>query len=207
LINSTFKIRQVYALESWLQKNPSVNAPVKEISSGELDRVSNLQTANEVVIIAEQAVIIGEPQLKGALSLMLDGIQDPGNLGTIIRIADWFGIQQIICSNDCVEAYNPKVVQSTMGSIARVKCWYKNENTLNVPAFIPVYGALLNGQNIYEVGKVSEGLLVIGNESKGIRSKMKSMITNPVTIPRRGGAESLNAAVATGIVLGCMVNG
>jgi TrmH family RNA methyltransferase len=206
LINSTFKIRQVYALENWLRKNDYNNLPVKEISAGELDRISNLQTPNEVVVVAEQSEIIDDPLLDSTLSLVLDGIQDPGNMGTIIRIADWFGIQQIICSNDCVEAYNPKVVQSTMGSIARVKCWYKDLETFYVPASIPVYGAVLYGMNVYRLGKVSEGLLVIGNESKGIRAKMQSIISKPVTIPRRGGAESLNAAVATAIILGSMVN-
>lgn len=206
LINSEFKIKKVYALSQWIQRNPEVKVPVTEISEMELSRISNLQTANEVVVIAEQAVTNGEPVLNGNLTLVLDGVQDPGNMGTIIRIADWFGIMQIVCSNDCVEMYNPKVVQSTMGSIIRVNCWYKDLETWKNKIDIPVFGALLNGKDIYAVGKVGEGLLVIGNESKGIREPMLSKITDPVTIPKVGGAESLNAAVATGIIVGCLLN-
>ncbi|MCW3111078.1 MAG: methyltransferase [Segetibacter sp.] len=205
LVNSQFVIKQVYALSSWLQKNHRVKVPVTEITEIELGRISNLQTPNEVVVIAEQAITAGEPVLKGNLTIVLDGIQDPGNMGTIIRIADWFGINQIVCSSDCVEMYNPKVVQSSMGSILRVSCWYK-DLTAWEPGNIPVFGALLNGKNIYSVGKADEGVLVIGNESKGIREPMLSRITHPVTIPKIGGAESLNAAVAAGIIVGCLVN-
>jgi TrmH family RNA methyltransferase len=207
LINSEFVIKHIYALDTWIQKNPAIKVPLTEISEIELGRITNLQTPNEVVVIAEQAKTFGEPELPGHLTIMLDGIQDPGNMGTIIRIADWFGINQIICSNDCVEMYNPKVVQSTMGSILRVKCWYKDFESLEFKNSTPVFGALLNGKNIYAVGKVKEGVLVIGNESKGIREPMLSKITHPVTIPKLGGAESLNAAVATGIIVGCLVNG
>jgi TrmH family RNA methyltransferase len=206
LINSEFKIKKVYALHQWMQRNPAVRAAVPEISETELSRISNLQTPNEVVVIAEQPVTAGEPLFKGHLTLVLDGIQDPGNMGTIIRIADWFGIKQIVCSSDCVEMYNPKVVQSSMGSILRVSCWYKDLQAWENNPGIPVFGALLDGRNIYSVGKVEEGLLVIGNESKGIRDPLLSKITHPVTIPKVGGAESLNAAVATGIIVGCLVN-
>lgn len=206
LLNSQVVIKHVYALSNWLRKNQAVKVPVSEISEIELSRISKLQTPNEVVVIAEQPVMAGEPQISGKLTLVLDGIQDPGNMGTIIRIADWFGIQQVVCSDDCVEMYNPKVVQASMGSILRVHCWYK-DLTIWEPGNVPVFGALLNGENIYSVGKVEEGLLVIGNESKGIRPPMLSKITHPVTIPKMGGAESLNAAVATGIIVGCLVNG
>lgn len=206
LITSQFVIKHVYAVGEWLQRNQPVKVPVTEISESELSRISKLQTPNEVVVIARQAMTVGEPELKGNLTLMLDGIQDPGNMGTIIRIADWFGINQIICSNDCVELYNPKVVQATMGSIIRVSCWYKDTAVWEPVDDLPVFGALLNGKNIYSVGKAEEGILVIGNESKGIREPMLSKITQPVTIPKSGGAESLNAAVAAGIIVGCLVN-
>ena len=207
LIKSEFAIKQVYALHSWMQRNPALKVPVTLVSEIELSRISKLQTPNEVVVIAEQAKIVDEPAMKRNFSIVLDGIQDPGNMGTIIRIADWFGINQIICSNDCVEMYNPKVVQSSMGSILRVRCWYKNFESWQPENDMAVYGALLNGRNIYSVGKVKEGVLVIGNESKGIREPMLSRITNALTIPKSGGAESLNAAVAAGIIVGCLVNG
>jgi TrmH family RNA methyltransferase len=207
LINSGFVVRKVYALKSWLLRHTALKVPFTEISELELNRISNLQTPNEVVVIAEQVSIANEPFLTGKLSLLLDGIQDPGNMGTIIRIADWFGIKQIICSNDTVEMYNPKVIQSSMGGILRVDCWYKDLDAWEIVPEVPVFGALLKGQNIYSVGKVEEGLVVIGNESKGIRKSILPKITRPVTIPRRGAAESLNAAVAAGIIVGCLVNG
>src|SRR4029078_31018 len=143
--------------------------------------------------------LLQEPVQKNNLVLVLDGIQDPGNLGTIIRIADWFGINQIIASEDTADIYNSKVVQSTMGSIIRVNVWYKNiEQWLNTSK-TPVYGALLNRVSIYETQQISEGMLVIGNESKGIRSNILPYIQHAITIPAQGNAESLNAAVATGI--------
>jgi TrmH family RNA methyltransferase len=141
------------------------------------------------------------PVIKNKISIVLDGIQDPGNLGTIIRIADWFGISQIVCSMDTVELYNPKVIQSTMGSFVRVNVWYDQPEDFLKTLNVPVLGALLNGKSIYETEKLKEGVLVIGNESKGIRENVLKWITDPVTIPRIGGAESLNAAVATGIII------
>lgn len=139
---------------------------------------------------------------------MVDGIRDPGNMGTIIRIADWFGINNIICSRDCVEQYNPKVVQASMGSIARVNIVYKDlEEFLKQNKNVIVYAATLNGKSVHSVDKINEGLLLIGNESNGIRSELLALVTEEITIPRLGGAESLNAAVATGIILSHVVGG
>jgi len=207
LLDSQLKLKHIYATAKWFENNRDVKVPATEISEMELSRISNLQTPHEVVIIAHQPSAENEPVLEGKLTIVLDGIQDPGNMGTIVRIADWFGIQQIICSSDCAEIYNPKVVQSTMGSILRVSCVYKDLNEWKQEKDMPVFGALLRGKNIYTLGKKEEGLIVIGNESKGIREPFKSKITEPVTIPKAGGAESLNAAVATGIIVGCLVNG
>ena len=181
-------IKHLYATARWIKDNPGVQVPFTEISDIELSRISNLQTPNEVVIIAHQPTVAKEITLRNRLTIMLDGIQDPGNMGTILRIADWFGVQQIICSDDCVEIYNPKVVQATMGSILRVNCWYKDLSNWEKDEDIPVFGALLKGKNIYTVGKVQEGLVVIGNEAKGICEPLLSKITDPVTIPKAGGA-------------------
>lgn len=202
LLKSENAVKHVYATAEWLRKNAILKVPATEISEIELSRISNQQTPNEVVVIAHQVIPAAEPILKGHLTIVLDGIQDPGNMGTIIRIADWFGIEQMVCSSDSAEIYNPKVVQSAMGSILRVSCWYMNLEKWNFEPNMPVFGALLNGQNIYSIAKVEEGLLVIGNESKGIREPFLSRITHPVTIPKTGNAESLNAAVATGIIAG-----
>lgn len=206
LLNVQSKVKHVYATAKWLQNNKAFKVPATEISETELRKISNLQSPNDVVVIAHQSVPAGEPILKNHITIVLDGIQDPGNIGTIIRIADWFGLKQIVCSNDSADVYNPKVVQSTMGSLLRVSYWYKDLQQWMPSAEIPVFGALLNGKNIYFIEKVKEGLLVIGNESKGIREAFISKITHPVTIPKSGHAESLNAAVATGIIVGCMVN-
>jgi TrmH family RNA methyltransferase len=142
----------------------------------------------------------------GKLTLLLDGIQDPGNLGTIIRTADWFGIDQIVVSEDTAGWYNPKVIQSTMGSCFRVNLRSMDLETLlqaNAKSKnkLPVYGALLNGKSMHEIKWKPSNFILIGNESKGIRENLMPFISYPISIPRTGEAESLNAAVATGIIL------
>ncbi|MFN3666354.1 MAG: TrmH family RNA methyltransferase [Sediminibacterium sp.] len=199
LLEAGYPIKDIYALESWAAPLPDL--PITRISPIELEKISTLQTPNQVVVVAEQREPTGEPVLKNKLTLVLDGIQDPGNLGTIIRIADWFGIDQIIASNDTVELYNPKVIQATMGSFLRVKIWYRELEELLTTINVPVYGALLKGTSMYATKPPKEALLVIGNESKGIRENILPYIKHAITIPRTGKAESLNAAVATGILL------
>ena len=143
---------------------------------------------------------------KGTVSLVLDTIQDPGNLGTIIRTADWFGIEQIFCSNDSADMYNPKVVQSTMGSIARVKIFYTDLAAwLQDQKDLFIYAAALEGQNVTAMKKINEGLIVLGNESKGISPSIFDLVDLKITIPRKGSTESLNAAVAAGIILSHIV--
>lgn len=144
------------------------------------------------------------PQSK--LKLMLDGIQDPGNLGTIIRIADWFGIDHIYCSNNTVDVLNPKTVQATMGSLARVKIEYCELEQLldTMPKNIPIYGTLLDGESIYKTELTKEGIIVMGNEGNGISNEIRNRISKKLLIPsypeNRDTAESLNVAIATAIV-------
>jgi TrmH family RNA methyltransferase len=206
LMASDYVIRKIYATAEW-RTSPVAPVELINVNDDELQRITALQTANQVLAIAEQKQPRGEPQFKGRLTIVLDNIQDPGNLGTIIRIADWFGVKQVIASNDTVELYNPKVIQSTMGSFVRVEMWYAELTGILKNAAVPVYGALLNGKSINAMQQVNEGLLVIGNESKGIHDDLKQLVTEPVTIPKYGGAESLNAAVATGIILSHFVAG
>lgn len=200
LMASNYRIIKGYATADWLAENQSGKGFV-EVSEIELEKMTGLQTANQVIMVCEQKIQKTIPDLSQKLSLVLDGIQDPGNLGTIIRIADWFGITQIIASEDTVELYNPKVVQSTMGSFIRVPVYYTNLVSFLTATHLPVYGALLEGKPMYELNKPVSGLLVIGNESKGIREPIQPLIKQAITIPRFGGAESLNAAVATGILV------
>jgi TrmH family RNA methyltransferase len=140
--------------------------------------------------------------LQGKITLLLDAIQDPGNMGTIIRCADWFGVEQIICSKECADAFSPKVIQSTMGSIARVHVLYSDlHEFMRNNETIPVYAATLEGKNVFGHSPVKEAMVLIGNESKGIDESLLNLCQHQITIPRKGKAESLNAAVATGIIL------
>ncbi len=203
LLKSNFSIKKIYAIASdWLESTN--HAAVQQITEIELARISRLETPNQVITIAEKK-ILKDIDCKDQITLMLDGIQDPGNLGTIIRIADWFGIKQIIASEDSVDCYNPKSVQSTMGSIFRVDVHYKNLEDFLSDNKMKVYGALLNGENIQNHASISEGILVIGNESNGIRKNILTYLEERLTIPSFGKAESLNAAVATGIILSHLV--
>ncbi len=200
LLNSSIQVHKIYALDNW--EHPKMHkAPLVRISESALKQVSGLQTPNKVLAIATQPVMDVKPPVKGQWILALDGIKDPGNMGTLIRIADWFGIQQIVASEDSVEFFNPKVIQSTMGSFARVAVSYTSLLNYLSATELPVLGALLNGNSIYQQTSLQEGVLLIGNESNGISDNLLPLISLPVSIPRMGGAESLNAAVAGGILL------
>jgi len=200
LLPAQYRVRRIYALPVWAEKHGTLNN-LTIITEEELEKISNLQSPNQVLAVVEQPDLGGKPVLENQITLVLDNIQDPGNLGTIIRIADWFGIHQIVASMDTAELYNPKVIQSTMGSFARVQVWYQSLPQLLQTVTVPVYGALLNGKDMYQEAPLKEGILVIGNESKGICEELLPFISHPIAIPRIGGAESLNAAVATGIIV------
>ncbi len=199
IITTGYPVKNIYATDQWIA--PDGNLPVTRITEQELNKISSLQTPNQVLAVVHQQEITDEPELNDSLTLVLDGIQDPGNMGTMIRIADWFGILQIIASEDTVELYNPKVIQSTMGSFMRVKIWYRDIASLLKGREVPVYGAVLDGVSMYEIQPPKAGILVIGNESKGIRQDLQSLIDHRITIPKMGHAESLNAAVAMGILV------
>lgn len=197
---------QIYAVESWVQAQQqsleSVDPQkITTITDAELERISFQQSPNQVLGLFSKPKFPNLGTLNGSISLVLDGIQDPGNLGTIIRSADWFGINRIFASEDCADAFSPKVVQSTMASITRVNLIYGNIEDLIKSASVPVFAAVLEGKNLYDLPKINEGLVVIGNESRGIRPSVLTSTYQPITIPRKGAAESLNAAVATGIIL------
>lgn len=179
------------------------------VSADELTKVSFLCHPQQVFAVFRKfAEMTPEelPSLADKLTLVLDGVQDPGNLGTIIRIADWFGIEDIVCSMDTVDVYNPKVVQATMGSIARVRVEYRELESFfdSLPATVPVYGTLLEGENIYKVPHSANGIIVMGNEGKGISQPIRKRISKALRIPNypenRETADSLNVAVATAII-------
>lgn len=181
--------------------NLSQKINYQDITLTELQKISALKTPADALatINIPQQNDVDHQRLKNKFSLVLDGVQDPGNMGTIIRTADWFGFTDIICSEDTVDVYNPKVVQATMGSLARVNVRYANLIEFIKALKIPVLGTLLNGENIYTTQLGHEGLLVLGNEGNGIRPDIQALITKAVTIPRVGKAESLNVAVAAAV--------
>jgi TrmH family RNA methyltransferase len=195
LVASDFEIEAIYGVEDLLSY-PSIVA----ISEKDLASISLLKTPNKYFAVAKQKNF-SITNYEG-LTLVLDNIQDPGNLGTIIRIADWFGISTIVCSPTCVDLYNPKVVQATMGSLFRLNVIYTD-----LIAFLggnkdkAIYGALLGGENVYETNiQKNNSILIMGNESKGISETLKPFINHKITIPQFGKAESLNVAVATAIL-------
>ncbi len=165
----------------------------------DFEKMSTLKTPQPCLAVIEKLPY--QLLAHRGIILVLDHIQDPGNLGTIIRLADWFGIDQIVCSENTVDLYNPKVVQATMGSLFRVKVHYKNLVKYLDKVKIPIYGALLEGKNIYQENLPSDAILVLGNEGNGISEEIKPFIQNPITIPRFGQAESLNVSMATAVLL------
>jgi TrmH family RNA methyltransferase len=202
-IAAGYQINTVYHTVSADAKlhNLSKKINFQEITEAELQKISGLTTPQQVLAVVHlpEWPKLNPEALKNKFSLVLDGIQDPGNLGTIIRTADWFGINQIICSEDTVDAYNPKVVQATMGSLARVKIHYSDLETLLPALNLPMFGAMLDGKNIYTADFGSEGLILMGNEGNGIRPNIQPLITQAITIPRVGEAESLNVSIATAL--------
>jgi TrmH family RNA methyltransferase len=200
-IKAEWVIEKIYATKQWNGVLGNSGGDIEEIDEIMLSRISHLQTPNQVVALVQKKPFLAPMQFKNNLTIVLDGIQDPGNLGTIIRTADWFGINQILVTEDTAGVYNPKVIQSTMGSCFRVQVQTADIELILKKEQLPVIGTLLSGTSIYKEKMAPNGFLIIGNESKGIRENLKSLITHPVSIPNFGAAESLNAAVATGIVL------
>jgi len=196
----------IFATPEWNEEHPKAEAT--EVTPDELRRLSFQQHPQQVLALFPIPTLrestFNASHFTSSLALALDGIQDPGNLGTIIRIADWFGIDTIYCSSDTVDAWNPKVVQATMGSIARVDIVYTDLPALldTLPTDYPVYGTLLDGENIYNQQLSSEGLIVMGNEGNGISEAVRQRVNRRLLIPdfhQGETADSLNVAIATAI--------
>jgi RNA methyltransferase, TrmH family len=197
----------IFALPTWFAEHEKAlknfaEIECIEVKDFELEKISTQVNPSSVLAVFEKPTFTPKIEIKNKLTLVLDGIQDPGNMGTLIRIADWFGIAQIICSTTCADMYSPKVVQSAMGSLSRVTILYTNLVTwLSQNEGVRIYGATLNGEYLSNLKIINEGILVIGNEGKGITPEVMEFIHKKITIQKIGGAESLNAAVATGIIL------
>ena len=202
-----FECRLLVATEEWLKAYSRIPAhEVIEVSEEELSRASLLRTPQQVLGVFSQPDYALDPTLpRRSLCLALDGVQDPGNLGTIIRVADWFGIEDIYCSLDTVEVYNPKVIQATMGAIARIRTHYTSLSDLLMKLQdAPIFGTFLNGNNIYEEPLSPNGLIIMGNEGNGISPEIAKLVNRRLFIPNyptdRLTSESLNVAIATSII-------
>ncbi|MFR9524159.1 MAG: RNA methyltransferase [Rikenellaceae bacterium] len=203
LRTSRLNVRKIYSLEGVFE-----GEGVEWVSSSEMDRISQLKNANNsVALIDIPHYLLSVEDLAGQLVLVLDSVQNPGNLGTIIRLADWFGIENIVCSPSSADCYNPKVVQATMGAITRVKVHYTPLVEFLAAAQqlqFPIWGTLLEGENIYERELSPSGLIVMGNEGQGISAEVAAFVSDKLLIPPfpadRHGSESLNVSIATAIV-------
>ncbi len=200
-------LETLYATEDWVILHGK-NIPeekLKVIPEYDLEKISGLCHPAPVVAVCRKPLYPVQHFIKDKWNLALDGIQDPGNLGSILRLADWFGLDAVWCSPDCADAFNPKVVQATMGSLCRVKVFYGDLGDLLSQAIIPVFVSGMDGRNVFET-KTHEGILVIGSEGKGVRPDIFQKATHTLTIPRIGHAESLNAAMAAGIMVAHLTN-
>ena len=201
LIDSDFEILELFAIKDWMNQNKDVFQKVKVVSLKELQRISNLSSPNKVLAVVKtrRERIIEEVS---GLVLVLDQISDPGNLGTIIRMCDWFGVQQIICSRNTVDIYNSKVVQSAMGSLFRVSVIYTDLSRYLADVETPVYGAYMSGEDTKGIVDHNNIHLVMGNEANGISNKLERYINKRVAIRNIGdNIDSLNVSVATSILL------
>jgi TrmH family RNA methyltransferase len=200
LLASNFELEHLYTTQDDFEEVP--NAKKSLIHENDLKKISALATPNSCLAVfklPEENKII-----ESGLIVALDAIRDPGNLGTILRLCDWFGVKQLLCSRETVDIYNPKVVQATMGSIARVNVNYVDLDLFIAQTKLPVFGTFMDGSNIYKTTLPSEGIIIMGNEANGISEELEKLATNRLTIPRFGDiqkTESLNVATATAIIL------
>ena len=208
LLQSSFEIKSVIATKIWLENNNSLDRSIQvyEVDEREMKIISNFQSLPKVIALVKYPTIDPNITNKG-LSLVLNGIQDPGNMGTILRIADWFGINDVLCDNACVDAYNPKVIQASMGAIFR-----KTPKYINIIEYLkiekekntPIYGTFLNGENIYNTELTTNAIIIMGNEGQGISNEISTLVSTKLTIPSfctEETSESLNVGIATGIIL------
>ena len=205
LQSDKLRLVKCFATEKWLLENEKLlndkELLIVRTDDKELDRISFHPAPNQVLAVFTKPVF-ETPRLATGLTLLLDTIQDPGNLGTLLRTADWFGVKRIVCSEETADVFNPKVVQSAMGSLIRVEVIYVPlDEYIRSQADIPVYACSLAGDDLQENLSLPGVMLLMGNESRGISPTLESLATKKIRIPGKGGAESLNVAVAAGIIL------
>lgn len=206
LQQNILSIQALYATPSFAEQYSMIIAPFQHsttiVTKQELQQLSLLTTPNQVLAVVEMPKYTPFiNKIQTSLHLVLENIQDPGNFGTILRIADWFGLPHLFCSKGCVDWTNPKVIQASMGSFLRVPVHYVDLPTLFAQhTELPIYGAVLGGENVYQATLQQPAFLLIGNEGQGLSAQAQALLSHRLTIPKIGAAESLNAGVATGIL-------
>lgn len=199
------KIVHLYATQQWVDevvREKILDSKISVIDEMTLGKISQLKSPNQVVAVVKIPTHLSKDNSTSKLTVVLDQIQDPGNLGTIIRTCDWFGVQSIVCSLDTVDAYNPKTVQSAKGSLLRMNIQYADLITyLSSKKGVAIYAAALNGNSIYEIEVKEPSIIIVGNEASGISKEVMVLANQTITIPKIGKAESLNAGIATAIIL------
>lgn len=188
----------IYCTEQYLEKFPLQHDKLHVVSAKDLERISQLKNPQGILMVVD---FLDKEKNAQDFYIALDAVQDPGNFGTILRMADWYGVKTILCSKDCVDVYNSKVVQASMGAIFRVGVNYVDLNLEIEKLNLPVFGALLEGENIYSQELLPKGILLMGNEGNGISEELQKKVSHKLTIPRIGASESLNVSMATGIML------
>ena len=200
LLSSPIKPHSVYAVK----KIDGIDHPANIVSPGEFAKMSSMKNPQGILACARKpSHTLNLNELKNELTLALCGVRDPGNMGSIVRTADWFGIKNVVCSDDTCDIYNPKALSAAMGSAFRVKVHYTNPETFlssAKTAGMPVYAAVMDGENLYKTKLSPRGIIIMGNESKGIDNKIKALACIKISIPSFGSAESLNAALACAVI-------
>jgi RNA methyltransferase, TrmH family len=206
------EVEALYATSTWIFENKHLSAryfnQTLTITEQELKSISSLNTPNQILLVVKiRDFSWNETKIRQDFSFYLDGIQDPGNMGTILRIADWFGMPTVFCSPTCVDVYNPKVVQATMGALCRIQTTEINYTDLmaRLPNF-PTYATSMQGENIFKIPSFPKGIIAIGNEGNGLSPEILANADQLIAIPKHGHAESLNAGVAAGIIAAIMTN-
>ena len=208
ILNSNYTVQEIYATESWIEKYKiKDDVSINQVNENDLQRISALKTASDVLAVVHIPLEKNNFDFSG-INIVLDDVKDPGNLGTIIRICDWFGVKNIYCSEETVDVYNSKVVQSTMGSISRVDVIYTDIKKMiqEIDINVKIYGAVMDGNDISQIKVNEDSLIIFGNESNGISEEIKNIISERITINKIGDAESLNVAVSVAIILNKFCN-
>lgn len=205
LLKSDFKIEMLFVTDEFFEENENafenLPFPAEKVNQADLEKAGSFNSNNAALAVVKTKENEELLVQQNEYALILDDIRDPGNLGTIIRVADWYGIHKIICSHATVDFYNPKVISATMGSFTRSNLYYTDLENFIKNQSVNIYGTLLNGDNIHQTKFAESGYIVIGNEANGISTNIEKLITHKITIPRFGEAESLNAGIATAVVL------